>query len=121
MYPARRSGVKLRRRRAALAVIAAASLAGPASNLVLVLLSLIAIRIGVFAGVFYSPEHASFGHLVGAAPGLWTALGFIISVCFSLNLVLACLNRQRWMKNIISSETFWLDRNGRRVKARKAA
>ena len=68
------------------------ALAGPASNLVLVLLSLIAIRIGVFAGVFYSPEHASFGHLVGAAPGLWTALGFMISVCFSLNLVLACLN-----------------------------
>jgi Zn-dependent protease len=68
------------------------ALAGPASNLALVVLSVIAIRIGVFAGVFHSPEHVNFGHLIGAEPGIWTALGFMISVFFSLNLVLACLN-----------------------------
>jgi Zn-dependent protease len=69
------------------------ALAGPAANLLLVALSIVCIRIGVLAGVFHAPESASFGHLVGADPAsIWPGVGFLVSVVFSLNLVLACLN-----------------------------
>jgi Zn-dependent protease len=69
------------------------ALAGPAANLLLVLLSIVCIRIGVLAGVFHAPDSASFGRLVGADPAsIWPGVGFLISVVFSLNLVLACLN-----------------------------
>lgn len=69
------------------------ALAGPAANLVLILIAVLCIRLGVFAGVFHAPATASFGHLVGAEPNsMWAAMGFNLSVLFSLNLVLACLN-----------------------------
>jgi Zn-dependent protease len=69
------------------------ALAGPAANVVLIILAVIAIRIGVSAGVFFPPESARFGHLVGAAEGtMWTAMAFNVSVVFSLNLMLVCLN-----------------------------
>src|SRR5262245_36870644 len=69
------------------------ALAGPAANLALVLLAVVCIRIGAFAGIFHAPQSASFGHLVGADPTtMWPGVGFLIGVVFSMNLVLACLN-----------------------------
>jgi Zn-dependent protease len=69
------------------------ALAGPGANFVLVLLAFLAIRIGAAAGVFYPPESVSFDHLAGTdGAGLWPAVAFMVSVIFSLNLLLAVLN-----------------------------
>ena len=69
------------------------AIAGPASNLVLVIMAIVSIRAGVFAGVFYAPESAGFGELIGTdAGGAWPGLAAFISIVFSMNLMLACLN-----------------------------
>lgn len=68
------------------------ALAGPASNLLLVLLALIAIRVGTMTGVFFPPDSVGFDHLTASGSGIWESIGFFISVLFSLNLVLATLN-----------------------------
>ncbi|HKT81676.1 MAG TPA: site-2 protease family protein, partial [Vicinamibacterales bacterium] len=69
------------------------ALAGPASNLLLVVISIGIIRVGTMTGVFYPPDSAGFGELVGTAKdGLWPGLGAFISIVFSMNLVMACLN-----------------------------
>jgi Zn-dependent protease len=67
--------------------------AGPAANLTIVLLCAVAIRMGISAGVFESPDSAGFDHIVLAmSDGAWSGLAFMLSVLFSLNLMLACLN-----------------------------
>jgi len=69
------------------------ALAGPGSNLALVVLSVIVIRIGMLAGGFYAPDSARFGLIVGAVDGgLWRGAAGLTSIMFSMNLVLACLN-----------------------------
>ena len=69
------------------------ALAGPGSNLALVVLSVIVIRIGMLAGGFYAPDTARFGLVVGAVDGgLWRGAAGLVSIMFSMNLVLACLN-----------------------------
>ena len=69
------------------------ALAGPAANLFLVLLAFLAIRMIGSAGIFVSPERAGFDHLATApGGGYWTEVALVISVIFSLNLVLAVLN-----------------------------
>src|SRR5262247_2377039 len=45
------------------------ALAGPAANLALVVLSIMAIRVGMLAGGFYAPDSARFGLIVGAVDG----------------------------------------------------
>lgn len=69
------------------------ALAGPAANLLIVLLALAAIRIGVAAGVFHAPPSVRFGQITAATGGgWWPGAAFLISVLFCLNLVLAALN-----------------------------
>ena len=69
------------------------AVAGPASNLALVVLSIVAIRVGVLAGVFYAPDSAGFGEMIGTdAGGIWPGLAAFIGIAFSMNLMLACLN-----------------------------
>jgi Zn-dependent protease len=69
------------------------ALAGPAANLLLVLLAAILIRAGVAGGLFHAPESISFGRIAGTdAAGLWPALAFMVGVIFSLNLLLAAFN-----------------------------
>ena len=69
------------------------AIAGPASNLALVILAIIAIRIGMLAGVFYAPDSAGFGEVIGTeAGGVWPGVAALVSITFSMNLVLACLN-----------------------------
>src|SRR5512140_2727377 len=69
------------------------ALAGPGANLVLVIVAAALLRLGVMSGVFYSPPSVGFAPLVGAAAGSsWPTIAFVLSVFFSLNLVLACLN-----------------------------
>ena len=69
------------------------ALAGPAANLLLVLIAAVLIRIGLATGLFYAPDSITFGKIVGtAADGLWPAIAFMLGVVFSLNLLLAVFN-----------------------------
>jgi Zn-dependent protease len=69
------------------------ALAGPAANMVLVLLSACAIHLGIFAGIFSLPESANFTHVVDATHGSLAEGGAtILSIMFSLNLLLAAFN-----------------------------
>jgi Zn-dependent protease len=69
------------------------SVAGPAADFVLMILSGILMHVGIWTGVFQHPESATFTHVVeavngGAAEGMATFL----SVMFSLNLLLGVFN-----------------------------
>lgn len=69
------------------------ALAGPAANLALVVLAAILIRIGVMADLFFAPQSAQFGQIVGTDAGaLWPAMARLIGVVFSLNLLLCAFN-----------------------------
>jgi Zn-dependent protease len=70
------------------------ALAGPAANLVLVLVAVLAIRVGILAGVFDSPLSIGFGHVVDSTdPSTgWRGIGFFLSAMFSMNLALMALN-----------------------------
>jgi Zn-dependent protease len=69
------------------------ALAGPAANLLLVVAAGILLRALAAAGVFHAPESVSFAHLAEAgAGGVWDSLGTVLSVFFSLNLLLAVFN-----------------------------
>ncbi|MFQ5746733.1 MAG: site-2 protease family protein [Gemmatimonadota bacterium] len=69
------------------------SLAGPGANLFLLLAAALLIRVGIAAGVFLAPDSIEFSRVTGAvAPGAWTGAGLMLSVLFSMNLVLVLLN-----------------------------
>ena len=69
------------------------SLAGPAANLVLVLVAVFVIRMGVSAGWFEVPGVISFDHVTTAAStGPKNALAILVSIMFSLNLILLVFN-----------------------------
>ncbi len=69
------------------------ALAGPAANLGLALLAALAIRGGLAAGVLEAPPAVRFGEIVAAvSPGVWSGAAFVVSVFFSMNLVLLLLN-----------------------------
>ncbi|HEV2854535.1 MAG TPA: site-2 protease family protein [Thermoanaerobaculia bacterium] len=67
--------------------------AGPAANLLLVIVSGLLIRIGVWTGLFYAPDVANFTAVTAATPGSW-ATGAVtpLSILFSLNLILFAFN-----------------------------
>jgi Zn-dependent protease len=69
------------------------SLAGPGANLLLAILAAAGIHAGIMAGVFQPPESAHFTQMVDArAPGLWDAVAKLLSLLFSLNVLLGCFN-----------------------------
>ncbi len=69
------------------------ALAGPGSNLLLVILAGILINLGIVVNLFHAPESVSFGHVTAAnAAGLMDTVAFVLGVIFSLNLVLFILN-----------------------------
>lgn len=69
------------------------SLAGPGSNLLLVLISGALLRVGVMAGMLTAPEHISFGHVTAATAGGWMdSVAFLVGVVFCMNLLLAAFN-----------------------------
>jgi Zn-dependent protease len=67
------------------------ALAGPAANLGLALAAGVALRVGIETGVFRA-EPFDFEHLVGAQGGVGEAAGTILSILFTLNLVLLVFN-----------------------------
>ena len=69
------------------------ALAGPAANLLLVLVAGIAIRAGLAAGLFHAPERVYFSQVaVSDVSPLASSLALLLSVLFSMNLLLAVLN-----------------------------
>jgi Zn-dependent protease len=69
------------------------SLAGPAANFALAVIAAILMRIGLAAGIFV-PIEPSYAAIVGAATpaGVAEGIAVVLSVCFSLNLLLGCFN-----------------------------
>ena len=69
------------------------SLAGPAANLVLLFASAVVIKIGVGRGFFHIPQIITFTNITEAASsGLVRSVAVIVSIFFSLNLVLLVFN-----------------------------
>jgi Zn-dependent protease len=71
------------------------ALAGPAANLILVLLAAIAIRVGISAGWFHWPSSIgtkNLAHVVELAGGRINLGTTFLSVVFTLNLLLATFN-----------------------------
>lgn len=69
------------------------AVAGPAANVLLVLVAMAIIKIGMFVGVFYPPDAIGFGRLIGTEQsGMWPGVAALTSIVFSMNLLLALLN-----------------------------
>ena len=71
------------------------ALAGPAANLGLVLCAALLVRVGLSFGIFEAPSSIHFSQItaaVGDPAGLAAAGAFLLSIFFSLNLLLFMLN-----------------------------
>jgi len=69
------------------------SLAGPGANLSLAILAGLLIHVGIWTGVFAHPEAAGFTHIVVAAQsGAAEGAATLVSIMFSLNLLLGVFN-----------------------------
>jgi len=69
------------------------ALAGPAANLALVVAAIVLLRVGAMAEIFSPPASAVFGMLAATDSGpAWEAIGRLLSIVFSLNLLLCIFN-----------------------------
>ncbi|HEY5752005.1 MAG TPA: site-2 protease family protein [Chthoniobacterales bacterium] len=69
------------------------ALAGPAANFLLVIISAILIKIGIGAGVFSVPAAIDFLTVTeGSGDGMAVFAAEMVSLFFSLNLLLGCFN-----------------------------
>ena len=69
------------------------SLAGPGANFTLTILAGLAIHAGIWMGVFTHPDSANFTRIVEAVrPGALDGAATLLSVMFSLNLLLGAFN-----------------------------
>jgi Zn-dependent protease len=69
------------------------SLAGPAANLILVLISAFIIRMGIMYGIFDAPETINFTHaVISTQNGIHSIVAAFLDVFFSLNLLLFLFN-----------------------------
>lgn len=68
------------------------SLAGPAANFALVLVAALLIHAGLFAGAFHPPERLNSLHLVEGTSDVTAGIAKVLSVVFSLNLLLGVFN-----------------------------
>jgi Zn-dependent protease len=69
------------------------SLAGPVANLMLLLLAGLLIRAGMLFHVFDAPGRIGFSQVtVAMAPGIWLFAATMLSIFFSLNLLLFTFN-----------------------------
>lgn len=68
-------------------------LAGPAANLILVVVAALLMYIGLMAGVFVFPDQPDFTAVVdGASDGFARGFGVLLSIMFTLNLLLFVFN-----------------------------
>ncbi|MEM6274911.1 MAG: site-2 protease family protein [Myxococcota bacterium] len=66
--------------------------AGPAANLLLVVLAAVLIRVGMSLGYFQSPQLANFSQVTRALGPEGTLPALLLSIMFSLNLLLFVFN-----------------------------
>jgi Zn-dependent protease len=66
--------------------------AGPFANLLLVLVAALAIHLGIATGRFVVPESAGFTHVAVGESGVFQGAAILLSIVFSLNLLLAVFN-----------------------------
>ncbi len=67
--------------------------AGPAANLLLVLLAVAVVKIGILAGIFAEPYSVSLKSMVDpVSGGVVAGVSLFVSMMFSLNLILFVLN-----------------------------
>lgn len=67
--------------------------AGPLANLALVLISAALIHLGMAFDLFYPPDRINFSHITAATtPGMLSTLATLLSIFFSLNLILFFFN-----------------------------
>jgi Zn-dependent protease len=71
---------------------AAMALAGPAANLSLVLVAFLGIRIGLAGGWLMPPDTVSFSSIVAASEPGAAAIASLLSILFTLNLLLCAFN-----------------------------
>ncbi len=69
------------------------ALAGPGANLALILLAAALIRVGMALGLFAAPLESTWTQVtVAKSPGMVTSAAVVVSVLFSLNLILLVFN-----------------------------
>jgi len=69
------------------------ALAGPAANLILVVAAGALVRFGLMIDIFFAPNTIHFTQVVGADPGaIWGTAATLLSVTFTLNLLLLVFN-----------------------------
>lgn len=69
------------------------SLAGPLANLLVVLAAGLAIRLGMVLDLFQAPDHLTLSHIVESRQsGTLVAVATLLSIMFSLNLLLFTFN-----------------------------
>ena len=69
------------------------ALAGPIANLILVVIAALAIRGGMLLGVFDAPDSIIYTRITEAvSPGVAGAVATLLSIWFSLNLILFIFN-----------------------------
>lgn len=69
------------------------SLAGPLANFTILIVSAIIIRAGIILGLFVEPDTIRFNQIVAAAQtGSMAGLALLLSILFSLNLILLIFN-----------------------------
>ncbi|MFZ1518234.1 MAG: site-2 protease family protein [Ignavibacteriaceae bacterium] len=72
---------------------AAMAAAGPISNFILLIIAAAIIHLGIAFGIFYQPDTITISGIVSGVSADWTEiLAKIISVMFSLNLILFIFN-----------------------------
>jgi Zn-dependent protease len=72
---------------------AAMAAAGPISNFILLIISVAIIHIGIALGFFYQPDSITISGIISGVSTGWTEiLAKIISIMFSLNLILFIFN-----------------------------
>jgi len=69
------------------------SIAGPAANLICVFVAALIIHGGILFGFFHAPDTINFTRVVAAAaPGWANSAAVVVSILFSLNLILFVFN-----------------------------
>lgn len=71
---------------------AAMALAGPVANLLLAILAGIAIRLGLLGGWLAPPQYLRFSQVVTGQEGFAEGTAMILSILFSINLLLCVFN-----------------------------